>query len=418
MAVRADIVVIGAGIIGAACARELAGAECSVTVLDRAAAASATTAHGEGNILVSDKAPGPELDLARASVRLWPQAVAELGEELGPRLPDIEWDRKGGLVVATTAAGAAGLGAFAREQRQTGVDAQPVDLGDVPGLEPNLSRDITAAVRYPEDAQVQPVAAAEALLASARTRGARVRQATAVLGPIRDRSGALRGVHTTAGPWHTPVVLNAAGPWAGRVARLLGAPVPVRPRRGMVLVTARVPPWTVRHKVYDADYVATVADTGGESEETTASGALTSSVVESTAAGPLLVGSSRRHVGFDDRLRVDVLARIAAKAVRLFPGLADVPVIRAYGGFRPGVPDHLPIIGPDERVPGLWHATGHEGAGIGLSVATARLIRQMILEEPPVVDPRPFRPLRPGLAAATSTGAGDTDRPTSSSASP
>ncbi|CAM4225558.1 FAD-dependent oxidoreductase [Nocardiopsis rhodophaea] len=404
---RADIVVIGAGITGAACARELAGAGCSVTVLDRGAAASETTAHGEGNILASDKAPGAELDLARASLRLWPRAVAELHEELGPGFPDLEWNPKGGLVVATTQAGAAGLLRFAREQRDAGLAAHPLDAPDVRAAEPALTTDIAAAVHYPQDAQVQPVAAAEALLASARARGARVSQQTTVLGPLRNRSGALLGVRTTAGPWHAPVVVNAAGPWAGRVARMLGAPVPVTPRRGMVLVTARVPPLTIRHKVYDADYVGTFAEADAP-QTLTDSGALTSSVVESTAAGPLLIGSSRQHTGFDDRLRVDVLARIAAKAVRLFPGLADVPVMRAYGGFRPFTPDHLPIIGPDERVPGLWHATGHEGAGIGLSIATARLLRQTILNEAPIVDPGPFRPSRPGLGGGDAARVGPT----------
>lgn len=124
-------------------------------------------------------------------------------------------------------------------------------------------------------------------------------------------------------------------------------------------------------------------------------------MVESTRAGSVLIGSSRRRVGFDDRLRPEVLAAIAAKALRLFPGLADVTVMRAYGGFRPYVPDHLPVIGADPRLDGLWHAGGREGAGIGLPVGTARLLRDLMLYQPTDVDATAFRVDRPSVLGET-----------------
>ena len=124
----------------------------------------------------------------------------------------------------------------------------------------------------------------------------------------------------------------------------------------------------------------------------------TSTVVESTKAGTVLIGSSRQRVGFDEAVPVAVLRELAAKAVALFPFLADVPAMRAYGGFRPYAPDHLPVIGEDPRLPGLWHATGHEGAGIGLAAATGRLVADLLLGRESIVDPTPFRPDRPGVA--------------------
>ena len=99
----------------------------------------------------------------------------------------------------------------------------------------------------------------------------------------------------------------------------------------------------------------------------------------------------------DASLRVEVPRALAKRAVALFPVLADVPVLRAYGGFRPYAPDHLPIIGPDPRTPGLWHTTGHEGAGIGLAAATGRLLTDLLTGAEPVVDPTPFRVDRPGV---------------------
>jgi len=379
-------VVVGAGIIGAAVARTLARAGCDVVVVDRGATAGGTSASGEGNLLVSDKQPGAELLLMRRSLAAWARIREELRDEL-PGFPDLEFEPKGGLVVATTQAGAHALRAFAATQRDAGVLAEHVDAARARELEPELTPDLTAAVFYPEDAQVQPVVATEALLASARRHGARVRQGVEVTGPVL-ATGRLAGVATSAGTLLADAVIVAAGPWSGAVAERLGVVLPVRPRRGTVLVTTRMPV-RIRHKVYDADYVAAVASGSADLQ--------VSGVVESTAAGTVLIGSSRERRGFDDRIEAHVLAALAEKALLLFPFLADAQVMRAYGGFRPYVPDHLPVIGADPRLPGLWHATGHEGAGIGLSVATADLLHDLLRNDPADPLAAEFRLERPGL---------------------
>lgn len=370
---RTRVIVIGAGIVGAACARELADAGCAVTVLDRNRPAGATSAHGEGNVLVSDKGPGPELDLALWSTRLWPHVLADIAERTPVDVTRVEWEPKGGIVVATTIAGADALRAFATAQCAAGVRFAELDRAALADAEPHLTDEVALAFHYPQDAQVQPAAAATALLAAS---GAEVIVNCEVLG------GDARELRTSTGVLSAELVVNAAGPWAGEVARRLGAPIAVLPRRGEILVTTPQPP-TVFHKVYDADYVGAVGSDSAAVQ--------TSAVVESTKAGTILLGSSRSQVGFDDRLRPDVLAAIARKALRLFPCLADVAVMRTYGGFRPYVPDHLPVIGADPRAPWLWHATGHEGAGIGLSVGTARLLRQLVVGEPSELDATPFR---------------------------
>jgi glycine/D-amino acid oxidase-like deaminating enzyme len=138
--------------------------------------------------------------------------------------------------------------------------------------------------------------------------------------------------------------------------------------------------------VYFADYVADVAS---DSEALQAS-----PVVEGTPSGTVLIGATRERVGFDRTWSPDAIHRLAADAVRLFPFLADVVALRAYRGFRPYCPDHLPVIGPDPRAPGLWHACGHEGAGIGLSAGTGKLIAQALAGEKPGLDLTPFVPDR------------------------
>ncbi len=370
---------VGAGIVGAACAFALSADGHAVTVVDRGGLGAGTTSRGEGNILVSDKGPGPELDLARWSARLW----RELGPELG--VDDIEFEAKGGLVVAADEASAAGLATFAESQSAAGVSVEPVAASELSAFEPQLAGGLIGGAYYPEDQQVQPVRAAAALLRAARRRGAVVRFGVRVSGIRTDGRGAVAGVLTDAGPLDADVVVNAAGTWGGTLSERFGAPVPVLPRRGFILVTEPMPP-VVRHKVYSADYTANVASSDA--------GLQTSVVVEATKAGTLLIGASRERVGFNAGVDYQVVRVLAAQAVRLFPVLADISVLRVYRGFRPYCPDHLPVIGPDPRVAGLVHACGHEGAGIGLAPATGALIADLLGGRTPELDPTPFRPGR------------------------
>ncbi|MCX5011123.1 FAD-binding oxidoreductase [Streptomyces sp. NBC_00555] len=378
-----DAVIIGAGVVGAACAYYAARAGLSVAVVDRGPVAGGTTGAGEGNLLVSDKEAGPELDLALLSTGLWRELAAVLPQE-------IEYEAKGGLVVAPDQASLEALRSFAEGQRKAGVDAIEAAAGDLRTLEPHLAPGLAGGFRYPQDAQVQPAQAAARLLAAS---GAEVHLGEEVTGFVRSGE-AVCGVRTARRELLAPAVVNAAGTWAGAVAELAGVSLPVLPRRGFVLVTEPLPR-VVRHKVYAADYIADVAS---------GSAALQSSaVVEGTPAGPVLIGATRERVGFDRTLSTEALRRLAAQAAALFPVLADVRVLRTYHGFRPYLPDHLPAIGPDPRRPGLLHACGHEGAGIGLAPATGALIAAALTGTEPAVPLAPFRPDRfPDRAAEAS----------------
>ncbi|QGV78011.1 NAD(P)/FAD-dependent oxidoreductase [Streptomyces ficellus] len=373
-----DAVIVGAGVVGAACAYYAGRAGLTVTVVDRGPVAGGTTGAGEGNLLVSDKEAGPELDLALLSTRLW----RELADVLPP---ETEYEPKGGLVVTPDGAALTALRAFAEGQAKAGVEAYEVPGDRLHDLEPHLAPGLAGGFHYPGDAQVQPAMAAAQLLRASR---AHVVLGAEVTSLLTDRSGAVRGVRTTRGDLHAPAVVNAAGPWGGALARLAGVHLPVLPRRGFVLVTEPLPPRLVRHKVYAADYIADVASGSA--------GLQSSAVVEGTPAGTVLIGATRERVGFDRTLSTEALRRLAAQAIALFPVLGGVRALRTYHGFRPYLPDHLPAIGPDPRVPGLLHACGHEGAGIGLAPATGLLVAAALLGEQPVLDVRPFRPDRFG----------------------
>lgn len=369
--------------MGAACAYFAARAGLSVAVVERGAIASGTSSACEGNILVSDKEAGPELALAQYSQDLWRGELAEFGHLW-------EFESKGGLVVSSQSGTQENLARLAERQRAAGIAVELVPGPELLDFEPQLNPNMSGGAYYPQDAQVQPMLAAAHLLRLARDMGASVHTGTTVTGFLR-QGDAVTGVVTSSGTVSASAVVNAAGTWGGAVAALANVNVPVLPRKGYVLVTEPLPVM-VRHKVYAAEYVDNVASSDA--------GLQTSPVVEGTGGGTILIGSSRERVGFDKSFDPRVIAAMAAKAIALFPFLSRAKALRSYFGFRPYCPDHLPVIGADPRAPGLWHACGHEGAGIGLSVGTGALIAAGLAGLAPALDPAPFAPERFDVPAA------------------
>jgi glycine/D-amino acid oxidase-like deaminating enzyme len=372
-----DAIVIGAGVVGACSALALTNAGLKVLVIDRGPVASGTTGAGEGNILVSDKEPSPELTLALRSRDAW----FELNTDIGG---GFELEAKGGIVVSRNEKGIADLKKLAALQRADGIDAQEVDGKALLKLEPYLSSSVEFGVLYPQDAQCQPMLAAAQIMRAVRKRGGSFVQGENVVS-IDSINGAVIGLTTDKSKYSSPIVINATGTWAGEVAKLAGSDLPIMPRRGFILVTAPAPK-LVHHKVYDADYVANVASGDADLQS--------SAVVEGTASGTILIGASRERVGFKNDLDVSILRQLARQAISLFPVLENIQLLRAYRGFRPYAPDHLPVIGEDAKVKGLWHAAGHEGAGIGLAPATGELISKLITGNKPFMDATPFSPAR------------------------
>jgi glycine/D-amino acid oxidase-like deaminating enzyme len=370
-----DAVVIGAGIVGASVALSLTNSGFKVLVIDRGAVSSGTTGAGEGNILVSDKDPGPELTLALRSRDLW----FEMQEDVGDTF---ELEAKGGVVVARNDDGP--LMKLAAEQSHHGVKVQQLDHASLHDLEPYLDQKFQSGVFYPQDSQCQPMlAAAHAIRTVVRRGGAFISQAKVT--KISVFEGRVTGIETTQGNFSAPIIVNATGTWAGELAQMAGSHLPIAPRKGFILVTEPTQKY-IFHKVYDSDYVANVASSDADLQ--------TSTVVEGTRAGTILIGASRERVGFDGSMNYEILRRLAAQATSLFPVLRDVQLLRAYRGFRPYAPDHLPVIGEDATVKGLWHSAGHEGAGIGLAPGSAVLITDAILGRESFMDASAFSPAR------------------------
>jgi glycine/D-amino acid oxidase-like deaminating enzyme len=178
-------------------------------------------------------------------------------------------------------------------------------------------------------------------------------------------------VITRSGEVATETIVCAAGVWSNQVAGQVGIKTPIRPRKGHILVTAKAP-GLICHPLLEGGYAATVQSASEDLE--------VAFVAEMTASGTLLLGSSRQFAGYDRTVSLPVMRAVAGRAARFLPSLArnGVKVIRSYAGLRPWSPDHLPLIGPVEAVPGFYLAAGHEGAGIGLAPVTGRLVADWI----------------------------------------
>lgn len=389
MSDRAEVVVVGAGIVGAATAAELHARGVDVLLLDREDAVSAgTTGLGEGNVLCGDKAAGPELELAKLGLAVYDDLEADLGAVARIR-------RKGALVVhpdvQTWAAEPARVAAL-------GVEHETLDAAAVREREPALTGPLHGATCFPRDLQCDPAAIVRALAARLRVRtGCRVEAIATTGGSPSGAGAAVAGVRTDAGPIAADAVVLAAGVWSGPLAAAAGVALPLAPRKGQ-LVTLRVPdcdraagPW-LRHKVIDGSYLRSVGSAAPALELST--------VLETTWAGDVLVGSSRERCGFDVTVDPTVSRALVERAARLAPGLRGLATGASWAGLRPWLPDHLPAIGEARSVRGLWIATGHEGAGVGLGPVTGRLVADGIGGRAWPLDPAPFDPNRFTAVAA------------------
>jgi D-hydroxyproline dehydrogenase subunit beta len=372
-----DVVVVGAGIVGAAVARELAVRGVAVTLLDRGDVSSGTTGLGEGNVLCSDKRPGPELELARAGLALYDELERRLGAAARIR-------RKGALIVHPDAATWAAEPA--RLERLAIPSARLVDRDELRALEPELTGTAYGAALFPDDLQCDARAIAHALADEAAAAGARVR-AHALVAAVEPAAGGGARVTIAGGERISArAAVIAAGTWSAPLARRAGVELPLEPRKGQLVRLAAPAPGLIRHKVVDGSYLAAVASA--------APGLELASVVETDWEGNVLVGSSRERRGFDTSVDPVVSAALVRHAGRLFPRLRELHVATAWAGLRPWLPDGLPAIGPSRAAPGIWLATGHEGAGVALGPITGRLVAQLYAGETPVVDPSPFDPDR------------------------
>jgi glycine/D-amino acid oxidase-like deaminating enzyme len=376
MTARPDAIVIGAGIVGAACADALARAGMKVLVLDASFAGSGTTAAGMGHLVVMDDSPA-QLALTAYSGRLW--------AALAPELPaSVEHIACGTLWVAEDEEQLEVVRAKQRVYVQHGVAAETLSPAQLADAEPHLRPGLAGALLVPGDGVIYPPNAALALVRRAIANGAIVREGVRV-----DAVGA-REVIAGNERIACDCVINAAGSHAPE----LTPGIPIVPRKGHLVITDRYPGFC-HHQLVELGYLASAHKMTAESVAFN---------VQPRATGQLLIGSSRELVGWNATVNRSIVRKMLDRALDFMPGLALASAIRTWTGFRPATPDKLPLIGAWEEIPGLWVAAGHEGLGITTSLGTGQLLADLVVGREPALDPAPFAPSR--VLAGAGAGAG------------
>lgn len=367
MSSRRNVVVVGAGIVGAACARSLALEGCEVLVLESRVVGGGATAAGMGHIVVMDDSEA-QFALTRYSQQLW--------NELSPSLPaECEVDPCGTLWVAADDEEIEAVRRKAAFYGERGVEVDVLDAASLAQHEPSLRPGLAGGLRVPGDSVVYPPSVAAWLLEDACRHGARLRLGAEV-GEFRDHHLTL----TDGSSVGFDLAVNALGSWTTR----LMPEWDVRPRKGHLVITDRYPGF-VRHQLIELGYLKSAHSVAADSVAFN---------VQPRRSGQLLIGSSRQFG--DESLDIDhpLLARMISRAVEYLPGLARLSAIRVWTGFRAATPDKLPLIGPCPGREGVYLATGHEGLGITTSLATARLLADQMMGRTSDISPEPYLPGR------------------------
>jgi glycine/D-amino acid oxidase-like deaminating enzyme len=363
-----DILIVGAGIVGAACAAECAAAGLKVLVLDRGPVAGGATGAGMGHLVLMDDSPA-QFALTSYSCRLWHQ--------LAPQLPaDVEYDPCGTMWVAADEQEMSEVRRKEAFYRERGVKVEVLDGPSLAQAEPNLRGGLAGGLRVPDDAVLYPPRAAGFLLEQAKAAGAQVRTGVEARCLLPEGGAVLAGgARLAAG-----IAVNAAGPWSPALAPGL----PVRKRKGHLVITDRYPGF-VHHQIIELGYLKSANAAAADSVAFN---------IQPRKGGQMLIGSSRQFDSEGTEIHQPILDRMLRRAFEYLPALDQLCAIRCWTGHRPATPDKLPFIGPSLESDKVWLATGHEGLGITTSLATARLLADLLLKRPSEIPSEPYLPAR------------------------
>jgi glycine/D-amino acid oxidase-like deaminating enzyme len=362
-----DVAIVGAGIIGAACAAECAREGLKVIVIERAMIAGGATGACMGHIVVMDDSEA-QFALTRFSEMLW--------HELAPELPrDVEYDSCGTIWVASDEEEMQEVKRKKSYYEARGVSTEILDARALEAAEPNLRQGLVGGLLVSGDAVVYAPCATRFLLEQAMSHGAVLQVGHSVVELTGEGVRLDNGTCFSAGK-----TINAAGVDSPR----LTAAVPVRGRKGHLVVTDRYPGF-VRHQLVELGYLKSAHAQNADSVAFN---------IQPRRTTQMLIGSSRQFGSEDSSVDSQILSRVLNRALEYMPKMARLSAIRAWTGFRPATPDHLPLIGPSPAQQGVHLATGHEGLGVTTSLGTAKLIVDQLLHRPSAIPVEPYLPSR------------------------
>ncbi len=362
-----DVVIIGAGIVGSACAAECAREKLSVAVIEAGIIGGGATAAGMGHLTVMDDSEA-QFALTRYSQKLW--------DEISEELPcEVEHDACGTIWIAADDEEMAEARRKEKFYSERGVAVEILDAHSLAEAEPNLRPGLVGGLRVPGDSVIYPPCAAQFFVDRAIASGAdlflgkKVEMVTS--DGVRLRDGAV----ISAG-----VIVNAAGSWSPQLTPGLE----VKKRKGHLVITDRYPGF-IKHQLVELGYLKSAHTLTAESVAFN---------IQPRKTGQLLIGSSRQfdvdHSGVD----TPILKSMLDRAIENLPQLGKLSSLRTWTGFRAATPDKLPLIGPHIEHQRLYLATGHEGLGITTSLGTAKLLAAQIVNRETAIPVTPYLPSR------------------------
>jgi glycine/D-amino acid oxidase-like deaminating enzyme len=372
-----DVIVIGAGVIGSSVAYHLAKKGLDVALIEKGGVASGTSSRCDAVALICDKKPGIDTDIGFASIQLFKQLAKEFSV-------DFEFASRGSLYVCETDQELDIANSYVAQQAMAGYDMRMVDRHQLKQIEPYLADDLAGGIWTEVDSSMNPYKLCYAFVEEGKKYGLEVFDYHAVQNIELDELGAVHAVATDKGTFKTKRIVNCAGVWSPKIAEMVGIHIPIKPRKGMVLISEKTPFKVANQKVHEFGYMLSkfedIQYKRNVSERVEKHNV--AFTIEPTDASNFLVGGHRAFSGYGVESEIDVMRAIAERAIRFLPKLKDINCIRAYAGVRPWVEDHLPIVSEVEEVPGFFIASGHEGDGISMAPITGRMVTQLITGEP------------------------------------
>jgi glycine/D-amino acid oxidase-like deaminating enzyme len=362
-----DVVIIGAGIVGSACAAECINEGLKTAIVEAKIIGGGATAAGMGHLVVMDDSEA-QFALTSYSCKLW----SELKEDLPP---SIEYEACGTIWVAADDEEMAEVRRKEKYYTERGVPVQVLDAKALHEAEPNLRSGLAGGLRVPNDCVIYPPCAAQFFVDRAVSNGA-----TLILGK-KVKNIQKDGVRIDDDTFlSSGLVVNATGSWAP----LLTSGIDVKKRKGHLLITDRYPGF-VKHQLVELGYLKSAHSVTDDSVAFN---------IQPRKTGQMLIGSSRQYGIESSQIDTPILRRMLNRAIEYMPDLANLSSIRTWTGFRAATPDKLPLIGPDVLNSKLYLATGHEGLGITTSLGTAKLLVDQIVSRRSAIPIAPYLPAR------------------------
>ena len=362
-----DVIIIGAGIVGAACALECVNEGLKTAIVEAKIIGGGATAAGMGHLVVMDDSEA-QFALTNYSCKLWREVRDELP-------PSVEYEACGTIWVAADDEEMTEVRRKEKYYTDRGVSVEVLDVRALREAEPNLRHDLVGGLRVPNDSVIYPPTAAKFFVDRAVFAGA-----TLMLGKmVREIEEKGLVLHDesfiSAG-----VIVNAAGSWSPS----LTSGIDVKKRKGHLLITDRYPDF-VKHQLVELGYLKSAHSVTDDSVAFN---------IQPRKTGQMLIGSSRQYGVESSQIDTPIMNRMLNRALEFIPGLSQLSSIRTWTGFRAATPDKLPLIGPHAGQKQVYLATGHEGLGITTSLGTAKLLVDQLVGRPSAIPVDPYLPAR------------------------